>query len=162
MRTVGQGPFLAYGSIGKRFLALLLDSAIIYFVQMLVFIPLLSVFGISLWSFEMNPNAITAGAVVMAILSILSTNLIFLVLGWFYFAGMESSLAGGTIGKRLLGLKVTDSEGRRIDFWRASARYFCKIFLSSMFFFLGYVIAAFTSKKQALHDILSGCIVLRK
>ena len=161
MRIVGTGPFLAYGSIGKRFLALLIDYAILYVVQAFIFIPALGLFGISLWTYSIDQTAVSAGTIAMAALSIALANIVAILIGWFYFAGMESSLAGGTVGKRILGLKVTDTEGRRIDFWRATARYFCKI-LSTMFFCLGYIIAAFTPKKQALHDILSGCLVMRK
>jgi uncharacterized RDD family membrane protein YckC len=58
-------------------------------------------------------------------------------------------------------LTVTDLEGRRIGFGRATGRYFAKI-LSSLTLFIGYMMAGFTEKKQALHDIIAGTLVLRK
>ena len=60
-----------------------------------------------------------------------------------------------------LGLKVTDMEGNRISFGRATGRYFGKI-ISGMILYIGYIIAGFTEKKQALHDIMANCLVTRK
>ncbi|MGB6469852.1 MAG: RDD family protein, partial [Candidatus Acidiferrales bacterium] len=67
----------------------------------------------------------------------------------------------GTLGKRALGLLVTDLEGRRVSFGRASGRYFGKI-VSALILMIGFIMAGFTEKKQALHDMLAGCLVLRK
>jgi uncharacterized RDD family membrane protein YckC len=84
----------------------------------------------------------------------------FLMVHWVYFATMESSVWQGTLGKRALKLGVLDGQGRRISFGRASGRFFGKV-LSGMTFLLGYVMAGFTEKKQALHDILADCIVVK-
>jgi len=83
------------------------------------------------------------------------------ILHWLYFALLESSEWRGTLGKKALGLEVTDLNGNRIDFARASGRFFAKI-LSTLILFIGYMMAGFTEKKQALHDILAGCLVIRK
>jgi uncharacterized RDD family membrane protein YckC len=91
----------------------------------------------------------------------LAINLLVEMARWLYFATFESSAWQATPGKRMLGLYVTDLSGRRITFARASGRAFGKI-LSEFTFFFGYVAAAFTQKKQALHDMISGCLVLRK
>jgi len=80
---------------------------------------------------------------------------------WVYYAFFETSTWQATPGKRLFKLYVTDLSGRRLTFWRASIRYFGRK-ISEATFLVGYVIAAFTEKKQALHDILSGCLVLRR
>ncbi|PYV64750.1 MAG: RDD family protein, partial [Acidobacteria bacterium] len=58
------------------------------------------------------------------------------------------------------GLKVTDLAGRRISFARASGRYFAK-YLSSMTLLIGYIMAGFTERKQALHDMIAGTLVIR-
>ena len=79
---------------------------------------------------------------------------------WLYFATFESSPWQATPGKKVLGLRVTDLEGRRLSFVRASGRYFGKI-ISSLLFGIGFFMAGFTEKKQALHDMLAGCLVLR-
>ncbi|HEY9792344.1 MAG TPA: RDD family protein [Candidatus Obscuribacterales bacterium] len=79
---------------------------------------------------------------------------------WFYFAGMESSEYQATCGKIFFGLRVTDTEGRKISFWRATGRYLAK-FLSSLPFNVGYLMIAFTEKKQGLHDSLAGTVVVK-
>lgn len=83
------------------------------------------------------------------------------ILVWIYFALMESSYTQGTIGKMFLGIKVTDLNGHRIDFGRATGRYFGK-FISSIILFIGFIMAAFTQKKQGLHDILADCLVVNR
>lgn len=79
---------------------------------------------------------------------------------WLYFAAFESSRWQATPGKKVLGLRVTDLEGKRLSFIRASGRYFGKI-ISWLLLGLGFVLAGFTEKKQALHDMLASCLVLR-
>jgi uncharacterized RDD family membrane protein YckC len=78
-----------------------------------------------------------------------------------YFAWMESSIWQATLGKRMLGIRVTDLGGRRISFARASGRYLAKL-VSSLAFCVGFMMAAFTEKKQALHDIMAGTLVVKK
>lgn len=92
---------------------------------------------------------------------ILITSLILGVITWLYFSIMESSPAKATLGKLALGIRVTDIRGNRISFMKATGRYFGKI-ISSFILCIGYLMAGFTEKKQALHDIMAGCIVVRK
>uniref|UniRef100_UPI00314502C5 RDD family protein n=1 Tax=Peribacillus sp. TH14 TaxID=2798481 RepID=UPI00314502C5 len=66
-----------------------------------------------------------------------------------------------TVGKILLNIKVTDLNGGRIGFGRATGRYFATI-ISGMIFYIGYIMAGFTSKKQALHDMIAGTVVVKK
>jgi uncharacterized RDD family membrane protein YckC len=77
---------------------------------------------------------------------------------WFYFAKMESS-RGATIGKSIMKISVADTQGGQISFGRASGRYFAKV-LSAIPLCAGYVMAFFTDKKQCLHDILAGTVVI--
>jgi uncharacterized RDD family membrane protein YckC len=83
-----------------------------------------------------------------------------IVIDWVYFAGLESSSGQATLGKRALGIIVTDLAGQRISFLRATGRYFAK-FISAVIFLIGYLMQPFTAKKQALHDIIAGTLVLR-
>lgn len=83
------------------------------------------------------------------------------VVPWLYFAGCESSALQATPGKLALGLRVTDEFGRQIGFARASGRFFGK-FISGLLLDIGYLLAAWTPRKQALHDLLAGCCVVRK
>ena len=81
--------------------------------------------------------------------------------GWLYFALMESSAKQATLGKLVLGVRVTDLSGNRIGFGRASGRFFGKI-LSGLILGIGYLMAAFTERKQGLHDLIAGTLVLRR
>jgi uncharacterized RDD family membrane protein YckC len=84
------------------------------------------------------------------------------LLTWIYNAAMESSQHQGTLGKMALGLIVTDLQGRPIGFGHATGRYFAKIITGLIPFGIGYAMAGFTEKKQALHDMIAGCLVLRR
>ena len=80
---------------------------------------------------------------------------------WLYFAIMESSAKQGTLGKMAVGLVVTDKRGKRLTFGRATGRYFAK-WISGKILIIGYIMAAFTEKKQALHDIIAGTMVYQR
>ena len=82
-----------------------------------------------------------------------------IVVGWLYHSFLESSSWQGSVGKKLLGLRVTDMNGQRISFGKATGRYFGKI-LSAMICLIGFIMAAFTAKQQALHDMLAGTLVV--
>ena len=84
-----------------------------------------------------------------------------IIAGWLYYALMESSSKQGTIGKQVMGIRVTDLEGNQISFGRASGRYFGKI-LSALILAIGYLMMLFTQKKQTLHDLMAGCMVVKK
>lgn len=84
-----------------------------------------------------------------------------ILLPWLYYAGMESSEQQATLGKLALNIRVTDMEGRRIGFLRATVRHFAKI-LSSMLLLIGYIMIAFTAKKQGLHDLIASCLVVNR
>jgi uncharacterized RDD family membrane protein YckC len=86
---------------------------------------------------------------------------VLLLLMWIYYAGFESSAWQATPGKKLLRLYVTDLSGRPITFSRATFHNVGRI-VAEMTFWVGYIPAAFTEKKQALHDIIAGCLVLRR
>ena len=90
----------------------------------------------------------------------LNVQLLSMVVGWLYFALMESSNKQATVGKIALNIRVTDLNGNRISFGRATARYFGK-YLSAMIAMIGFIMAAFTKRKQALHDILAETLVLK-
>jgi uncharacterized RDD family membrane protein YckC len=82
------------------------------------------------------------------------------VVSWLYYALMESSAKQATLGKMALGVVVTDLDGRRIGFGRATGRYFAKI-LSALILGIGFLMVAFTQRKQGLHDMLAGTLVVK-
>jgi uncharacterized RDD family membrane protein YckC len=133
LRTIGPvSRATFYAGFWSRFAALLIDVAV------------LAVAGL----------VITAGTVGFAFVSIS-------ILPWIYEAVMISSEKQATVGKLAMGLVVTDSEGRRLSFFRATGRHFAK-YLSAVILGIGYLMAAFTRKKQALHDMLAGTLVVTK
>jgi uncharacterized RDD family membrane protein YckC len=83
------------------------------------------------------------------------------LLRWLYFTLMESSPTQATLGKAAVGIIVTGMEGKRITLARANGRYFAK-YLSASIIYVGYFMAAFTDRKQALHDLIAGTLVVRK
>ncbi len=86
--------------------------------------------------------------------------LIGVVLTWLYCAMMESSSKQATLGKMAVGIRVTDVRGQRISFGRATGRHFGKI-ISALSLFIGYMMAGWTQRKQALHDMMADTLVVR-
>ena len=87
--------------------------------------------------------------------------LVFLGVQWLYFAGLESSERQATIGKSVMSIRVTNAEGRRLSFGHATGRFFAKIVSGLIPLGIGYIMAAFTERKQALHDLIAGTLVLK-
>lgn len=139
-----------YAGFWMRFLAYLIDAILLG----AVFFPVGFALGIAMIAGGIDPNSPEWTSVNMLIngLSILA--------GWLYQSLLESSSWQGTAGKKLLGLKVTDLDGNRIAFGKATGRYFGKI-LSGMICFIGFIMVAFTEKQQGLHDMLAGTLVVQ-
>jgi len=148
-------PVHAYAGLARRSAAWLIDT-----VLLTIGLVVLSFIGtafavVSLLSAGQDVTNDSALAIQVAIL------LIAVVLAWLYYAGLESSPWQGTIGKRALGVVVTDLYGRRIGFGRATGRHFSKI-VSAVVLLVGYVMTAFTERRQALHDLMAGTLVVRQ
>jgi uncharacterized RDD family membrane protein YckC len=77
---------------------------------------------------------------------------------WLYSATMVSSSRRATLGKIALGLVVTDEDGNRLSFLRATARFFAG-YLNQLTLGIGYLMVIWTAKKQALHDQVAGTVV---
>ena len=87
--------------------------------------------------------------------------LLLFVAAYAYYAGFESSAYQATVGKMALGIQVTDLNGQRISFMRALGRNLAEI-LSALILLIGYIMVAFTEKKQGLHDMIAGTLVVKK
>jgi len=83
-----------------------------------------------------------------------------LFLPWLYEAFMLSSEWQATVGKRAMSIMVTGVDGSRISFARATGRHFAK-YISAFILCIGFIIAAFTAKKQALHDMIAETVVVK-
>jgi uncharacterized RDD family membrane protein YckC len=88
--------------------------------------------------------------------------LISILIQWLYHAYLESGEKQATWGKQALGIYVTDLMGNRVTFGRASGRFFAKIVTGMIPLGIGYIMAGFTERKQALHDMMAGSLVLRR
>ncbi len=154
-----------YAGFWLRFLAWLIDNVVLGLGVALILIPLIFLTGLGgfIGEFHLKEDMNDAGIfMLVGFVFLLATAS--LVLTWLYHALMESSEWQATLGKKALGLVVTDMAGHRVSFGRATGRHFGKIVTNLVSFGigLGYLMAAFTEKKQALHDMLAGCLVLRR
>jgi uncharacterized RDD family membrane protein YckC len=86
-------------------------------------------------------------------------NFVNVAMGWLYFSLLESSDKQATLGKMAVGVKVVDRNGQQVSFARATGRYFSKI-LSGLIFLIGFIMAGFDSRKQALHDKIADTFVV--
>jgi uncharacterized RDD family membrane protein YckC len=157
-----------YAGFWIRFAAYLLDSIIIGIpVTILNFVVIFGFIGSTIGlEALMDPNYIetaelTDQEAISLLLGYLVSLIISLIITVLYYAVMHASKWQATIGKKLLGLVVTDLKGNRISFWRGLGRYLAMTFLSSIFM-IGFIVAAFTEKKQSLHDLIAGTFVLKK
>jgi len=101
------------------------------------------------------------GEEAVGILSALCSNIIGFVVGAVYYVTLDASAKQGTWGKQIVGLKVTDLEGRRISVGRAIGR-FCARYLTVCTCGIGNLLPLFTKNRQTLHDLICGCVVLNK
>jgi len=150
-----------YSGFARRFAALCIDGPLRFAMGLaIVFLPMrFLVFGLARQSGSTDPNYI------WRTMSLLDKAFVFafwlvasIVVPWLYTAIQECSNRQATLGKRLLGIQITDLTGRRISFARASGRFFARLLPT---FGIGYLMMLFTSKKQALHDLIAGCLVIR-
>lgn len=144
-----------YAGFWKRFLASFIDGLIVGIPINIIVIPISFLLGFAAYSADPYGEGAANGimALFQFVVFIFTT-----VVTWLYFALMESSKKQATFGKRALGIKVVALNGERISFGKATGRYFGKI-LSSIFC-IGYIMIAFTGKKQGLHDMMAGCLVV--
>ncbi|RUT47395.1 RDD family protein [Paenibacillus anaericanus] len=142
-----------YAGFWKRFGAYFLDLIIIY-LSVVCFISIWAVFELFLNSIgiEQDQKGSILGTLGVPI---------YLMIPWVYYAFFESSKMKATIGKQAFKIEVCDLNFHKLSFWRASIRYWSKL-LSAIIFLFGFIMAGFTNKKQALHDLISSTLVINK
>ena len=147
-------PPVRYAGFWIRFVAALIDGIIVGVVNGVIgaFIGGGSAAVLS------NTND-PATAVSTAIAAAGTSILIGFALSFVYHAYLESSEKQATIGKMAMGLKVTDINGQRLTFGKAAVRFVSKI-ASALILYIGFIMAGFTEKKQALHDMIAGTLVV--
>lgn len=154
--AIPAAPFaVTYAGFWLRFVAYIVDSLIISAALLVLMFPFVPVF------FHGNESLGEPASIPAIFAFIAWTSLLGLGGVWLYYALFECSTWQATPGKRILGLYVCDMQGRRISFARATGRYLAKI-ISAMILYIGFIMAGFTERKQALHDMLTDCLVLRR
>ena len=155
-------PTRTYAGFWLRFVAHLIDGLVTGVVLCALLVPLVFLTGLGDALRGLHPGQEPNPAIIFAFVSsIWIFVLIGIVGGWLYYAYCESSEWQATPGKKVLNLSVTDISGNRISFARASGRFFAKMISGLIPFGIGYIMAGFTEKKQALHDMIASCLVLR-
>jgi uncharacterized RDD family membrane protein YckC len=141
---------LVYAGFWLRFAAIFIDG--------LILLPLFIVSTVlNVISFYSNDDSVKFWMGIF----LLVYGLFCIVAQWLYFALQEAGTHQATFGKRIMGLYVTDTQGNRIGFGRATGRYFGKI-LSGIILYIGFMMAGWTPRKQALHDMLADTLVVRR
>ena len=132
-------PGVQYASWGKRLVAAIIDCVLVGIVNQIINVVLIMMLG--------------------RIMGSLIGICVGLALSIGYFAYMESSEKQATVGKNVMGILVTDMNGARLSMGKAILRYIAK-FASTLILFIGWFMPLFTDKKQALHDMIAGTLVV--
>lgn len=138
-------PATGYAGFWRRFAARIIDIIVTVLVNMVIITIATAIAG---WEQDT-----TDGQVEIYIIGF--------VVGWLYYAGMHSSPYQATLGKMALGIVVTGYDGQQIGFWHATARYLAEI-ISGLILLIGYLMVAWTERKQALHDMLTSTLVVNR
>ncbi|HEY2382550.1 MAG TPA: RDD family protein [Terriglobia bacterium] len=118
-------------------------------------------FGTRFVAWLIDIIVILVGSGIVGALTFGGGAVVIFVAPWLYEAFMLSSEWQATIGKRAMSIVVTGLDGKRISFARATGRHFAK-YLSAFILFIGFIMAAFTARKQALHDMIAETLVVQK
>jgi len=152
-----------YGGFWLRLLAYIIDNVVIGLGIVLVLVPLIFLTGLGALLSQIHPEEELGDAGLFLIIGLIFlAATVGLVVTWLYHALMESSEWQATVGKKAVGLVVTDMTGQRVSFARATGRHFGKVITNMVPMLIGYIMAGFTERKQALHDMIAGCVVLRR
>ena len=152
--TAVLGGEVVYAGFWKRVAANFIDSVVIGLVGGIIGAMIGGVLGAAL---GMNGGLGGGGFVAIQLI----TNLVSIVITAGYYAWFHSSTNRATLGKMAIGIKVVRSDGEAISFLRGVGRYF-GFLLSSLILGIGLLMAAFTERKQALHDMLCDTLVVDK
>jgi uncharacterized RDD family membrane protein YckC len=140
-----------YAGFWIRTCALAIDALVVWFLMLVEFLIVVGLWELGL--LPMTSKELGEG------LGVFLAVMFWGFPAWPYYAILESSKMQATVGKRLFGLRVTDLEGQRIGIVRASVRHWAKV-ASHFLLFMGWVMAAFSSRKQGLHDLMAGTLVV--
>ncbi|HEY0662857.1 MAG TPA: RDD family protein [Lysobacter sp.] len=149
------GGEVVYAGFWKRTAAYIIDSFVLMIIIGILG-AIFAVFGLAGMASLGDPSAFSSGAGMALILGFYLVEIVVMAL---YYAMFHASSRQATLGKMAVGIKVTDDEGRRISFARGIGRFLAFI-LSSFTILIGFVMAAFTQRKRALHDMIASTLVV--
>jgi uncharacterized RDD family membrane protein YckC len=154
----------SYAGFWLRLVAFLIDGGIMILAGGVLLVPLFILTGVGT---RLNGLGDRHGqpdpSIVIALVGMIVVYAgVLILMQWLYHAYLESGERQGTWGKQLMGVYVTDLMGNPITFGHASGRFFAKIVTGMIPLGIGYIMAGFTERKQALHDMIAGCLVLRR
>ena len=145
---------LQYAEFMPRVAAALLDGL---FLAVIGCVPGLAIMVALFMALGNEPDAAeAAGAIGQCCFQV-----VYQVVAAIYYVTLETSTKQGTWGKQIVGIKVADLQGNRITIGRAIGRYFAKI-ITGLTCGIGMIMPLFTEKKQTLHDMIAGCVALKK
>ncbi len=154
-----------YAGFWLRFVAYIIDYVILYVINLIILAPIMGLIGVGVASSSFDMASMTEGDIVTMIktimMAVVAGSIVLMVVNILYYTLMEASKFQGTVGKIALGLKVTDANGGKLDIVKALLRNVGKI-VSGLILMIGYIMAGFTEKKQALHDMFVGALVVKK
>ena len=143
-----------YGGFGARLGAFVIDIIIVNMAGVVVVLPVSVLLALILPAMGLDDTLVES-------VGGLAGGVIGMAISWIYEAAMLSSSRQATLGKQALGLKVVDLNGGRISFARATGRNFAR-YVSALTLLIGYLIQPFTEKRQTLHDMLAGTLVVKR
>lgn len=155
---VVRGGRIVYAGFWKRCAAYVIDSFVVGAINYAIAIPIGIFAAVGLGASATPDNPFGSGAAI-ALIGLMY--LVQILLPGIYFGWMQSSRHQASLGKMAIGIKVTRGDGAPIQFWRGFGRYYATI-LSTLIVFIGFIMAGFTERKQALHDMICDTLVVDK
>ncbi len=137
-------PQIAFAGFWLRFLAVFFDGVIMGIVNFSIVFVLALGLGQAISGATIHP-------IISAVLGML--------LYWTYFIYFTNKQQA-TIGKKLLGLRVVAEDGSRLPLGKIIFRETFGKILCLITLYIGYLMVAFTAKKQGLHDKVAGSVVI--
>jgi uncharacterized RDD family membrane protein YckC len=158
-------PQVHYAGFWLRVVAYIVDGIVTGLGFLLLFIPFAVMTGLAAAIGGIHPgedprdiSALLGGTFFLGLFAVIVIG----ILGnWIYHAKMESSHWQATLGKKMLNLRVTDLNGAPVSFKRATGRHFAKLISNLIPLGIGFALAGLTERRQALHDMIASCLVLR-
>jgi len=164
---VSQDPPIYYAGFWRRFGAFFIDTMLCNIILLFLDWIFLASIASAFLAAQATDRDVATTALTTALtratvqLAAVQRPIFSIISNWLYFTLFESSSLQATPGKMALGIIVTDLSGNRISFARANGRYWGKL-VSALTLGIGFIMAGFTRKKQALHDIMAGTLVVKK